>query len=177
MKAPAVYILASQRNGTLYIGVTSHLIQRIWQHREGVVEGFTQQYGVKTLVWYEQHETMESAIGREKALKKWNRDWKLRLIEKCNPQWLDLWPEITGEVLPRNSPPQPSSFSSPPSTRPPSSPSAPYSSSPNAPYSSSPNAPHSSSPNVFVGDPKQSSTSLDSRLRGNDDGECKGMRE
>ena len=105
MKAPAVYILASQRNGTLYIGVTSNLIQRIWQHREGVVEGFTQQHGVKTLVWYEQHETMESAIAREKALKKWNRDWKLRLIEKRNPQWLDLWPEITGEVPPLNSTP------------------------------------------------------------------------
>ena len=99
MKAPAVYILASQRNGTLYIGVTSDLIKRIWQHREGVVEGFTEQYEVKTLVWYEQHETMESAISREKQLKKWNRDWKLRLIEKQNPQWLDLWPEITGASL------------------------------------------------------------------------------
>ena len=106
MKAPAVYILASQRNGTLYVGVTSDLIQRIWQHRESVVEGFSQQYGIKTLVWYEQHETMESAIAREKTLKKWNRDWKLRLIQKHNPQWLDLWPEITGEVLPPNNPRQ-----------------------------------------------------------------------
>jgi putative endonuclease len=97
MKAPAVYILASQRNGTLYIGVTSDLVQRIWQHREGVVEGFTKQYGVKTLVWYEQHEIMESAISREKALKKWNRDWKLRLIEERNPEWRDLWLEITGQ--------------------------------------------------------------------------------
>ena len=105
MKAPAAYILASQRNGTLYIGVTSNLIQRIWQHREGVVDGFSQQYGVKTLVWYEQHETMDSAIAREKALKRWNRDWKLRLIEKRNPQWLDLWPEITGEAPPvKNAP-------------------------------------------------------------------------
>lgn len=98
MKAPAVYILASKRNGTLYIGVTSDLIQRIWQHREGVVEGFTQQYALKTLVWYEQHETMESAIKREKALKKWNRDWKLRLIEERNPDWNDLWFEITGQM-------------------------------------------------------------------------------
>jgi putative endonuclease len=97
MKAPAVYILASQRNGTLYIGVTSNLIQRIWQHREGAVEGFTQQHAVKTLVWYEQHETMESAITREKALKKWNRDWKLRLIKQRNPEWIDLWSEITGQ--------------------------------------------------------------------------------
>jgi putative endonuclease len=98
MMAPAVYLLASQRNGTLYIGVTSNLIQRIWQHREGLAEGFTKKYGVKTLVWYEQHATMESAIAREKALKKWNRAWKLRLIEQTNPQWRDLWPEINGET-------------------------------------------------------------------------------
>lgn len=100
MMAPAVYLLASQRNGTLYIGVTSNLIQRIWQHREGLAEGFTKKYRVKTLVWYEQHATMESAIAREKALKKWNRAWKLRLIEETNPQWLDLWPEINGETEP-----------------------------------------------------------------------------
>ncbi len=98
--APAVYLLASQRNGTLYIGVTSNLIQRIWQHREGLAEGFTKKYRVKTLVWYEQHATMESAIAREKALKKWNRAWKLRLIEETNPQWRDLWPEINGETEP-----------------------------------------------------------------------------
>ncbi len=100
MMAPAVYLLASQRNGTLYIGVTSNLIQRIWQHREGLAEGFTKKYGIKTLVWYEQHATMESAITREKALKKWNRAWKLRLIEETNPQWRDLWPEINGETEP-----------------------------------------------------------------------------
>ena len=100
MKAPAVYILASQRNGTLYVGVSSNLIQRIWQHREGVVQGFTQKYGVKTLVWYEQHETMQSAIAREKAIKKWNRAWKLRLLEARNPQWIDLWPEIIGQEPP-----------------------------------------------------------------------------
>jgi putative endonuclease len=98
MKNPAVYILARQRNGTLYIGVTSNLMQRVWQHREGVVDGFTQQHGVKILVWYEQHATMESAITREKKLKKWNRAWKLRLIEELNSDWNDLWFEITGQV-------------------------------------------------------------------------------
>ena len=100
MKYPAVYILASQRNGTLYIGVTSDLVKRIWQHREGLAEGFTKQYGVKTLVWYEQHATMESAISREKAMKKWLRKWKLAAIEKTNPDWHDLWPEIIGAVPP-----------------------------------------------------------------------------
>lgn len=100
MKDPYVFLLASQRSGTLYIGVTSNLIQRIWQHREGLAEGFTQKYGVKTLVWYEQHATMESAIAREKALKKWNRAWKLKLIGQTNPQWRDLWPEINGETEP-----------------------------------------------------------------------------
>ena len=100
MMAPALYLLASQRNGTLYIGVTSNLIQRIWQHREGLAEGFAKKYRVKTLVWYEQHATMERAIAREKALKKWNRAWKLRLIEETNPQWRDLWPEINGETEP-----------------------------------------------------------------------------
>ncbi len=97
MKQPAVYMLASQRNGTLYIGVTSDLIQRIWQHKEGLAEGFTKTYGVKTLVWYEQHETMESAIRKEKAMKKWLREWKLKTIEQTNPDWNDLWPEIIGE--------------------------------------------------------------------------------
>ena len=91
MKQPAVYILASERNGTLYIGVTSNLPQRIWQHREGLVEGFTNRYSVKMLVWYEMHESMESAIMREKALKKWRRGWKLELIEQSNAQWRDLW--------------------------------------------------------------------------------------
>ena len=89
MKQPVVYILASQRNGTLYVGVTSNLIQRIRQHREGVVEGFAKKYAVKVLVWYEQHLTMESAILREKAIKKLNRNWKLALIEKMNPDWRD----------------------------------------------------------------------------------------
>ena len=97
MKNPAVYILASQRNGTLYIGVTSDLIKRVWQHREGLVDGFTRKHRVKILVWYEQHETMESAIRKEKAMKKWLREWKLSAIEECNPDWLDLWDEIIGE--------------------------------------------------------------------------------
>ena len=98
MKQPAVYLLASARNGTLYVGVTSNLIQRIWQHREGCIDGFSRAYSVKTLVWYELHATMESAISREKIVKKWNRAWKLRLIEERNPEWIDLWSEINGDV-------------------------------------------------------------------------------
>ena len=93
-KQPAVYILASQRNGTLYIGVTSNLIQRIWQHKEDQVEGFTKEYGCHTLVYFEQHTEMSAAILREKQMKKWNRAWKIALIEKDNPTWRDLWPEI-----------------------------------------------------------------------------------
>jgi len=93
-KQPCVYILASKRNGTLYIGVTSNLVQRIWQHKQGLVEGFTNKYGVHTLVYYEQHETMQSAILREKQMKKWNREWKINLIEKMNPGWQDLWDSI-----------------------------------------------------------------------------------
>jgi putative endonuclease len=94
IKQPCVYLLASQRNGTLYTGVTSNLVQRVWQHKEGVAEGFTKKYGVKTLVWFELHETMESAITREKAIKEWKRAWKLTLIEKANPEWRDLYAEI-----------------------------------------------------------------------------------
>jgi len=91
MKQPCVYLLASQRNGTLYVGVTSNLVQRVWQHKEGLAEGFTKKYGVKLLVWYEQHETMGSAIAREKAIKEWQRIWKIELIEKANPDWNDLY--------------------------------------------------------------------------------------
>lgn len=87
---PCVYILASGRNGTLYTGVTSDLIARIHQHREGTFEGFSKQHDVKRLVWFEQHATMEHAITREKPLKQWNRAWKVRLIEEGNPQWKDL---------------------------------------------------------------------------------------
>lgn len=89
-----VYILSSQKNGTLYIGVTSNLIQRIYQHKEGQVDGFTKKYGVKTLVYYEIHQTAESAIMREKQIKEWKRNWKLELIEKSNPHWLDLYQEV-----------------------------------------------------------------------------------
>ena len=93
---PCVYILASGRNGTLYIGVTSNLPKRIWEHCEGVVDGFSKQYDVKRLVYYELHETMEAAITREKQLKKWNRAWKLRLIEAENPDWEDLFDQLNG---------------------------------------------------------------------------------
>ncbi len=93
-KAFCVYILASDRNGTLYIGVTSNLPQRVWQHKEGLVEGFTKRYGIKRLVWFEQHESADSAISREKQLKKWNRAWKVDLIEAANPYWNDLYSEI-----------------------------------------------------------------------------------
>jgi len=91
---PVVYILASGRNGTLYVGVTSDLITRTWQHREHVVEGFSKKYEVSQLVWWESHATMESAITREKQLKRWNRAWKIRLIEERNPYWHDLWEQI-----------------------------------------------------------------------------------
>ena len=96
MKQPAVYILTTGKRGTLYIGVTGNLVVRIWQHREHVAAGFTTRYNVTMLVWYELHATMESAITREKQLKKWNREWKLRLIQDANPEWRDLWEEIVG---------------------------------------------------------------------------------
>lgn len=91
---PAIYILASQRNGTLYIGATSDLVQRVWQHKTHEVEGFSNRYGVDKLVHFELFEDMLSAIAREKQLKKWNRAWKLELIESQNPTWRDLWDEI-----------------------------------------------------------------------------------
>ncbi len=93
---PAVYIVASKRNGTLYTGVTSSLSQRAWQHREGLVDGFTKRHGCKLLVWYELHATMESAILREKQIKAGSRKKKLALIEQGNPQWRDLFEEICG---------------------------------------------------------------------------------
>ena len=93
-KQPAVYILASKRYGTLYTGVTSNLIQRVWQHKQDLVQGFTQKYRVHRLVYFEQHATMEAAIMREKQIKKWNRAWKINLIEQENPDWLDLWDAI-----------------------------------------------------------------------------------
>jgi len=95
-KQPVVYILSSDRVGTFYVGVTSDLVARIWQHREHIVEGFTKKYDITKLVWYELHGTMESAITREKQIKKWNRDWKIHLIEEKNPYWHDLWQQILG---------------------------------------------------------------------------------
>ena len=91
---PCVYILTSKRNGTLYTGVSSNLVQRIWQHKNDQVDGFTKQHQVHLLVWYEQHESMESAIVREKQIKEWKRQWKLDLIEKSNPYWNDLYSTI-----------------------------------------------------------------------------------
>ena len=93
-RQPAVYILASKRNGTLYIGVTSNLQKRAWEHKNDLVEGFTKRYGVHRLVYYELHQDMVSAIRREKQMKKWNRAWKLELIERQNPGWKDLWEGI-----------------------------------------------------------------------------------
>jgi putative endonuclease len=94
-KQHAVYILASKRNGTLYIGVTSDLIKRIWEHKNNMVQGFTKRYSVHHLVWYELHESMESAIRRENRLKGWKRVWKLELIERTNAEWQDLYHTIT----------------------------------------------------------------------------------
>jgi putative endonuclease len=89
-----VYIMASGRNGTLYIGVTSNLLKRAWEHREGIAEGFTRQYGCKTLVWFEVHDRIDDAIRREKQMKEWRRAWKLRQIEAMNPDWHDLFPTL-----------------------------------------------------------------------------------
>ncbi len=95
-KGGFVYIVASRRNGTIYIGVTSNLLKRAWEHREGVADGFTTRYGCKSLVWFERCETIEAAITREKQLKEWRRAWKLRLIEAVNPNWDDLFPSLAG---------------------------------------------------------------------------------
>ncbi len=89
-----MYLLASRRNGTLYVGVTSNLIRRVCQHKNGLVEGFTRRYGVHRLVWYEVHGTIESAIAREKAIKEWKRGWKIELLEISNPEWRDLYEEL-----------------------------------------------------------------------------------
>ena len=101
-KQPTVYILASHRNGTLYIGVTSDLVQRLYQHRAGLIEGFTKDYGVKRLVWFEPGASMEEAIRREKQLKKWQRQWKINLIERENPDWRDLAVDLGLEMLSEN---------------------------------------------------------------------------
>ncbi|MBA3004788.1 MAG: GIY-YIG nuclease family protein [Desulfurivibrio sp.] len=94
LKQPCVYILASRRNGTLYVGVTSDLQKRVWEHKNNLVEGFTKRYGVHVLVWYELHEDMVSAIAREKAIKEWKRRWKLQVIEQVNPTWCDLYHDL-----------------------------------------------------------------------------------
>jgi putative endonuclease len=94
MKEPCVYLLSSRYRGTLYTGVTSDLIKRVWQHKSDFVAGFTQKYGVHELVWYELHATMHEAIARERAIKEWKRAWKIELIEQGNPQWRDLYSEI-----------------------------------------------------------------------------------
>ena len=91
MKRFWVYIVASRKNGTLYVGVTSDLARRAFEHREGAIEGFTRRHSVKRLVWYEEHPTAEAAIRREKTLKDWNRQWEIGLIEAANPDWNDLY--------------------------------------------------------------------------------------
>ncbi len=93
-RQPAVYLLASARNGTLYVGVTSDLRERITQHKQGSLPGFTAKYQVSVLVWYELHDRMDTAIAREKQLRNWRHAWKLQLIEQRNPTWRDLWPEL-----------------------------------------------------------------------------------
>jgi putative endonuclease len=90
-KLPCVYILTNKPLGTLYIGVTSNLPQRIWQHKTKITKGFTEKYNLNKIVWYEAHEDIVSAIQREKALKAWKRDWKIRIIEEMNPLWRDLY--------------------------------------------------------------------------------------
>jgi len=97
---PTVYILASRKNGTLYTGVTADLVKRLYEHRNGLIEGFTKDYGVKRLVWFELHDRLESAILREKRIKKWNRQWKIELIEAENPDWDDLVLGFGFEPLP-----------------------------------------------------------------------------
>jgi putative endonuclease len=93
-KQPAVYIMANSPRGTTYVGVTSALWNRVTTHKEGDIAGFTSKHGIKSLVWYEHHHTMDDAIQREKQIKKWNRDWKVRMIEKLNPNWIDLHDDI-----------------------------------------------------------------------------------
>ena len=99
MKQPCVYILASRRNGTLYVGVTSDIYGRMAEHLQGLIDGFTKKYGVKVLVYYEMLDTMEPALKREKQLKEWQRAWKIRLIESMNPEWIDLFDEVNGALL------------------------------------------------------------------------------
>jgi len=101
-RTPCVYLLASGFHGTLYTGVSSNLLVRIWQHREEVTRGFTKRYGVKRLVWFEIHERMDTAIGREKSIKRWQRAWKVQLIEADNPTWRDLAEDFGFKSLIKN---------------------------------------------------------------------------
>ncbi len=96
MKTYYIYILASRRNGTLYIGITNNLVRRVYEHKNNLVKGFTLKYKVHRLVYYEQHDNVDSAIQREKQLKSWHRRWKIRLIEEMNPEWKDLYQDIMG---------------------------------------------------------------------------------
>ena len=95
-EAACVYILASEPYGTLYVGVTSDLVKRVWEHKNGFVEGFTKKNGVKRLVWFEQHDHIIEAIAREKRIKRWHRDWKINLVQAMNPNWDDLYEKIIG---------------------------------------------------------------------------------
>ena len=95
-KFPCVYLLASRPNGVIYLGVTSDIVKRVWQHKNAFVDGFSKKYKVHDLVWFEPHSSMESAIMREKRIKKWRRAWKVRLIEEGNPGWRDLYGDIIG---------------------------------------------------------------------------------
>jgi putative endonuclease len=95
MLSYSVYILTNKPFGTLYVGVTSDLAGRTWQHRNKVMPGFTARYGLDRLVWFEQHDSIEAAIGREKQIKRWKRAWKIRLIEATNPDWHDLFPGLS----------------------------------------------------------------------------------
>jgi putative endonuclease len=93
-----VYILASRRNGTLYIGVSNDIMRRTWEHKSDLVAGFTKKYGVHILVWYAIYDDIDAAIAREKRMKRWNRDWKIALIEKTNSGWNDLYERLLGEI-------------------------------------------------------------------------------
>ena len=93
-KSGYVYIMASQRNGTIYLGVTSNLPKRVYEHREGLVDGFTKKHGCKLLVWYESYDDIQEARATELRMKNWNRQWKLKRIERMNPDWRDLWDDI-----------------------------------------------------------------------------------
>jgi putative endonuclease len=94
-RAAYVYILTNRRYGTLYVGVTSSLLQRVWEHRGDFIQGFTSRHQLKRLVWYEMHESIEAAIWREKQIKRWHRDWKVNLVQAMNPTWRDLYVDLT----------------------------------------------------------------------------------